>query len=127
MQNQPHWRRLLLRTEESANRYEEAIKSRTPTVGCNLCSDHDSTLQEFSHFVLMKNKFPYDRYFTKSDMIVAKRHVTELELNQEERTELAEIKKVLSDSYDSLIEHLPKQKSIPGHYHLHVIEFKRPV
>jgi len=60
-------------------------------------------------------------------MIVAKRHVTELELNQEERTELAEIKKVLSDSYDSLIEHLPKQKSIPGHYHLHVIEFKRPV
>ncbi len=127
MQNQPHWRRLLLRSEKAASEYEEAIKNRTPGSGCNLCNDRDTTIQEFSHFVLMKNKFPYDRYFTKSDMIVAKKHVTELELSQEERTELAEIKKVLSDSYDSLIEHLPKQKSIPGHYHLHVVEFKRPV
>ena len=127
MIDQPHWRRLLLRSEEAASKYEEEIKNHAPSDGCNLCNDEDSTIQEFTHFVLMRNKFPYDRYFTKSDMIVSKRHVTELELNQEERAELSEIKKTLSDSYDSLIEHLPKQKSIPGHYHLHVIEFKRPV
>ena len=126
MIDQPHWRRLLLRSEKAASEYEEAIKNRVPGSGCNLCNDHDSILQEFSHFVLMKNKFPYDRYFTKSDMLVSKRHAAEQELTPEERTEFISIKRELSDSYDSIIEHLPKQKSIPDHFHVHIIEFKRP-
>ena len=111
---------------KGAQKYEEAIKNRIPGSGCNLCNDHDSTLQEFSYFVLMKNKFPYDRYFTKSDMLVSKRHATEQELTTEERTELISIKKSLGDAYDSIIEHLPKQKSIPDHYHVHIVAFKRP-
>jgi hypothetical protein len=126
MIDQPHWRRLLLRSEEAALKYEESIRNHTHSNICNLCNDNVSTLKEFSHFKLMKNKFPYDRYFTKSDMLVSKRHVAEHELTEEERAELIAIKKSLSDSYDSIIEHLPKQKSIPDHYHVHIVEFKRP-
>ncbi len=126
MIDQPHWRRLLLRSEEAAKKYEDEIKNHKSGDGCNLCNDKESIVKEYEHWVLMKNKFPYDRYFTKSDMLVLKRHVGEHDLNDSERTEFISIKKELSDSYDSIIEHLPKQKSIPDHFHVHIIEFKRP-
>lgn len=125
MQEQLHWRRILLRTEETARKYEAEIAERDENSGCPLCK-FEGVIKEFEHWVLMKNKFPYDRYFTKSDMIVTKRHVSERDLSDEEREELRSLKQnVLCADYDSLLEHMPAQQSIPKHTHLHLIKYKR--
>ncbi len=126
MQKQEHWRRLLLRMEETACRYEEAQKEKEQSEGCRLCNDTES-IAEYKYWRLMPNMFPYDRYFTKSDMLVTKRHTDERGLTKEEREEFLDLKsKVLTDQYDSILDHLPKQRSIPHHCHYHLVEFKRP-
>lgn len=125
MQEQPHWRRLLLRTEETADRYQADILTRETEAGCPLCK-FELVIQEFEHWVHKRNKYPYDRYFEKSDMLVTKRHVADTELNQAEREELDRLKKeVLHLEYDSLLEHMPAQRSIPAHTHYHLIQFRR--
>ncbi len=126
MQQHEHWRRLLLRTEETARRYEEAARQPSGATGCRLCADPES-LAEYTYWRRMPNLFPYDRFFAKSDMLVIKRHTDERGLTQEEREELLALKSgVLGDMYDSLLDHLPRQKSIPHHCHFHLIEFRRP-
>lgn len=120
------WRGLLLRTEETARRYEDAQKEKRKYPGCRLCNDTES-IREFEHWRLMPNMFPYDRYFIKSDMLVIKRHTDERGLNEAEREEYMRLKSdVLADTYDSVLDNLPKQKSIPHHCHMHLISFKRP-
>ena len=126
MQKQPHWITATLRTEETALKYEEEIAKRTSDSGCPLCL-FETQVKEFDNWVLMKNKFPYDRYFTKSDMLVPKRHVGENQLNDIEIAELGRLKKeVLYLDYDSIIEHFPGPKSIPEHFHYHLVQYKRP-
>lgn len=127
MQEQEHWRRLLLRSEETAKAYEDAQSLGKPEGGCRLCADSAAILQEFEHWLLMDNRFPYDRYFSKSHMLVTKRHVKEMNLNDDEEAEYEQLRYgFLAENYDSMIDHLPKQKSIPGHCHMHVVEIKRP-
>ena len=126
MQKQPHWRMTLLRTEETTQKYLEEIANRLPNSGCPLCK-FEGKIKEFDNWVLMKNKFPYDRYYTKSDMIVSKRHIAEGQLNDMEKAELDRLKKeVLYMDYDSFVEHFPRTKSIPEHVHYHLIEYRRP-
>jgi hypothetical protein len=126
MQNQPEWRDLLLRTEETAKKYKLAKESGKPNSGCRLCDDLD-TIEEFKYWRLVPNKFPYDRYYSTSHMLQTLRHVSEAELNEEERRELFELKKgVLAERYEQVIENLPKQSSIPHHYHVHLVVIKSP-
>ena len=126
LQEQEPWRALLLRTPETAARYEEVKKNTPKTDGCRLCSD-GRALQEFKHWYIMPNEFPYDRFFEKSDMLVSKRHTDEEGLNAEEIAEWRELKNtVLSDNYDHIFENLPKQKSIPHHIHYHLVTPYRP-
>lgn len=124
MQPQEHWRRLLLRTEATAERYV-AEQMNNPHRACPLCL-YEGVEREFTYWVLMKNKFPYDRYFSKSDMLVLRRHASEQEVTDAERAELFTIRtEILTSEYDSVMDHLPRQKSIPGHYHVHLIEIRR--
>ena len=124
-QEQPHWRRLLLRTEATADYYQDQIATRDKSI-CYMCEDKAAIIEAYEHWVLMKNEFPYDRYFSKSDLLVTKRHVQEPDLNEAELKELQELKNgPLSEHYDSLLTHFPKQRSIPGHHHLHIIQYKR--
>jgi len=125
IQKQEPWRRTLLRTEEMAQKYEEAQKENQEPEGCRLCNDTES-IAEYEYWRLMPNMFPYDRYFTKSDMLVTKRHIDEHGLTQEEREEFLKLKnEVFADQYDSVLDNLPRQRSIPDHCHFHLIQFKR--
>jgi hypothetical protein len=57
-------------------------------------------------------------------MLVPLRHVTEEALTQEEKDELLEIKhSSVKDEYEFYIEGAG-QKSIPDHYHLHLVNVK---
>ncbi len=121
----PPWRTLLLRTEATARAYEARKRQKNCDGLCALCADHD-TLEEYTHWRRMPNAYPYDRYFTHSDMLVLKRHSDERGLNENERAELIELKGKLSETYDHFLENLPKQASIPHHYHIHLVTFKHP-
>lgn len=119
------WRRLLLRTEASATAYEHAQATEPAIDGCRLCVD-SATLTEFTHWRLMPNRFPYDRYFEVSHMLVSKRHTSETGLNTDEQAELRHLKQsALGKGYDVIFENLPKQQSIPHHVHFHIIKLKR--
>lgn len=121
IQHHEPWRQLLLRTKETAAKYQEVLKTTPKTDGCRLCNDK-STIEEFKHWKIVPNAFPYDRFFAKSDMLVSKRHTDEDGLNDEEIAEWRELKNtVLSDQYDHIFENLPKQKSIPHHIHYHLV------
>lgn len=114
-------RMLLLRTKETATRYEEALKTAPKNDECRLCSDL-STIKEFKYWRIVPNAFPYDRFFAISEMLVSKRHTDENGLSEEEIAEWRELKNtVLSDNYDHIFENLPKQKSIPHHIHYHLV------
>ena len=125
MQEQPHWRRLLLRSEATANRNHADFLARKADEGCPLCKS-ELAIQEFEHWIHKKNKYPYDRYFEKSDMLVSRRHVSDIDLNEAERNELDYLKtEVFHTDYDALLENLPVQRSIPEHAHYHLIQFRR--
>jgi hypothetical protein len=124
MQKQPYWREILLRTEETAKQYRDFIANRA-TPECPLCTSPE-VLHDYDNWILVRNKFPYDRYFEKSDMLITKRHITDAQLNDMELAELQRLKHdVLYINYDSIIEHFPEQKSIPEHVHYHLVQYKR--
>lgn len=55
-------------------------------------------------------------------MLVPLRHVQERELNEEELKELRKIKETyVNIEYDWIMEPVPKGKTIPAHFHLHLI------
>lgn len=127
MQEQPHWRRMLLRSKETADAYDKELETRTSGGECKMCEDKEAIFEEFKYWVMMENRFPYDRYFSKSHMLVTKRHTDELNLSTEEEAEFQELRYgYLAENYDSMFDHLPKQKSIPGHCHMHVVQIKPP-
>lgn len=87
---------------------------------CPLCVA--PAIAEFKHWKIMANRFPYDKVAVTHDMVVSLRHADWADSTLEERAELDEIKKgYINDHYDFIIEATTKKKSIPPHYHLHLI------
>jgi hypothetical protein len=112
-----------LRTEETERSYEEHKANGHLKNGCVLCKE--SSLKEFTYWRLIDNKFPYDRVSTVHHMIIPKRHVIETELTESEKDELIALKHdQLNQDYVYIIEALPGMKSIPEHFHLHLIVTK---
>lgn len=92
---------------------------------CGLCEAE--SLKEFGLWRVIDNRFPYDRVASVSHMIVPKRHVGEKGVTAEEWAELMTIKdEYLHEAYEFFIEATHKKKSIPGHYHIHLIVAKDP-
>lgn len=111
-----------LRTPETEERYRNEIE-KGGLEKCALCTKE--SLHEFTHWRTLKNDFPYDRFAQRHDMIVPIRHVTGAELSSEELAELEVIKKEYIDpNYEWVMEATHRKKSIPGHFHLHLIVTK---
>ena len=90
---------------------------------CPLCSGE--ALTTFVHWKIMKNAFPYDGIARVHDMLVPLRHITEAELTKEQHQELFDIKHTyLNEKYEYIMEATNSVKSIPGHFHLHLIVTK---
>lgn len=87
---------------------------------CPLCDAR--TIESYTHWSKIPNKYPYDAVTTKHDQLVPKRHTNGDDLTGEELAELDSLKKTaLSAEYSFVMETLSKSKSIPGHFHLHLI------
>ncbi|KND50820.1 MAG: hypothetical protein AB202_00240 [Parcubacteria bacterium C7867-007] len=91
---------------------------------CALCTKE--AVETFSHWKITENKFPYDLVATTHHMIMPLRHATETELTMDEWKEYQEIKHSKLQEYDYLLEGTSKTKSIPAHFHIHLIIGKGP-
>lgn len=84
-------------------------------------------LQEFTHWVIVANDFPYDMIFSEHNMLVPKRSFNFIrEATEEERDEYYSIKKQLDEEggYHSIIENFSGTRSAPGHFHAHLVVWK---
>jgi hypothetical protein len=112
-----------LRTKKSEKKYHDLVKAGLLKHGCRLCQV--SSLKEFTYWRIIRNDFPYDLIAKVHDMIVPKRHAKESELKEIEKKEYAKIKTTyLEAKYEFIVEPMMKLKSIPAHFHLHLIIVK---
>jgi diadenosine tetraphosphate (Ap4A) HIT family hydrolase len=112
-----------LRTAEADAFYRQQIAAGILEGPCKLCTKE--AVHTFNHWRIIENDFPYDLIATVHHMLIPKRHVTERDLNQEEREELLDIKDTfLATEYEYISEATHKKKTIPGHFHLHVLVTK---
>lgn len=112
-----------LRTEEGEERYKKLIDTGFLNGSCKLCEA--PSVKDFTRWRIIRNEFPYDRIAKIHDMIIPKRHVTENNLSTEEKKEYGEIKAShVEGTYEYIIEPTLKLKSIPEHFHLHLIVAK---
>ncbi len=111
------------RSEEITLAYKDHKEKNDVTSDsiCPLCEK--ASIIEFESWRIVKNNFPYDLIASVHDMIVPKQHVKEEGLTLEMYQELVSIKNTyLNENYTHIIEALPKIKSIPEHFHLHLIK-----
>jgi len=85
-------------------------------------------IEVFDHWMIIPNDFPYDAVSIQHDMLFTRRPAVfdwDL-LNQEELKELSLLKKThIAESYDVFYENLPKGRTVPGHFHIHLLKLKR--
>lgn len=113
-----------LRTPEQAAAYREYRTNKPAEAPCPLCAAE--AIKTFTYWKIIPNRFPYDRIAREHDMIVPLRHVTEDKLSEKERTELTAVKRDYLQRYDYFIEATSKTKSIPEHFHIHLLVGKMP-
>ena len=112
-----------LRTQECEERYKKLIVTGYLDSGCRLCEA--PSLKDFERWKIIRNDFPYDLIAQVHDMIVPKRHVKESNLSEEEKKEYGEIKATyVENEYEFIMEPTLKLKSIPEHFHLHLVVVK---
>lgn len=113
----------LWRTATTQEKYYAQRAAETTTGVCPLCDD--DALQRFTYWYIRPNNFPYDAVASKHDLLLPLRHTTGADFTKEELAELEQLKRtVLNDSYQFIFETLPGAKSIPEHFHLHLIAGK---
>jgi hypothetical protein len=113
-----------LRTEEMAKKYMEYKKDGHMSRVCNLC-EKAPLIKEFNYWKIVENIFPWDNVAKLQHMIVPKRHVIYDKLNDDEKKEFDEIKvSHIEKEYELIAEVTNKKKSIPEHFHIHLIIMK---
>lgn len=112
----------VLRTPEMFQKYADYRAQGGLDNGCRLCEAEP--IKKFNFWKLTDNKFPFDRLAKTHHMLLPIRHALEADLKEEEKNELIEIKQILDNDYNFIIEATNKTKSIPTHFHLHFIVAK---
>lgn len=110
-----------LRSKEMTERYAARVRT---SEGCELCPK--PALKEFTHWKITVNDFPYDVIAQEHHMIMPKEHVKEDALSAAALEEYKAIKADYLQSYDYLIEGTQGIKSIPEHFHIHLVVGKGP-
>lgn len=93
---------------------------------CTLCQrTKTKPVKQFRHWKIIDNWFPWDRISKTHHMIIPKRHASYKKLNRQEKQELDKIKLgYVNETYGIMAEATHRIKSIPDHYHLHLIILK---
>ncbi|MEX2052422.1 MAG: hypothetical protein WD991_01860 [Candidatus Paceibacterota bacterium] len=111
------------RSKELNDKYLGLIKDGFHDSGCNLCKA--PSIKEWDHWRVIDNLFPYDLIAKTHHMLIPKKHAVEEELTGEELAELKKLKQGhINENYGWIMEAVPKIKSVPSHFHLHLINSK---
>ena|SRR3989338_3736717 len=115
-----------VRTKKMYDKYQRYKKTHFKEMACNLCDKTKAnTLKIFRYWKIVENLFPWDRIIKVHHMIIPKRHATEDKLNSKEKQELEKLKSgYINKNYGIMAEATDRKKSIPGHFHLHLIVLK---
>jgi hypothetical protein len=114
------------RTKKMQDKYQRYKKTHFRDGQCSLCNkSRTATIKNFKHWRIVKNLFPWDRIARIHHMIIPKRHVVYEELSALEKRELDRLRpRYLNDHYWVIAEATHRKKSIPGHFHLHLMVLK---
>jgi len=113
----------ILRSKELIDEYKAHRDTGIMNSECVLCNA--TAIESFTSWKVIKNNFPYDLIAETHNMLVPLRHIKEGGLNEVELKELAMIKDGYVQDYDYIIEATNRTKSIPEHFHLHLIIGKK--
>jgi hypothetical protein len=109
-----------MRTPETQQKYHDLIAAGGLKEGCALCGA--PALKTFTYWKIVENTFPYDKVAKVHHMILPLRHASESEITPEEWEEYREIKSgYVQTEYEFIVEPTKKMKSIPAHFHMHMI------
>lgn len=112
-----------LRTKDTQAAYDAARAQKGYATGCRLCEA--PAMQEFTHWKIITDEFPYDKIAKVHDMIVPKEHLTAEQLPIEAWVEFEELKRsVINDRYELVASTTYKNSSNPRHFHMHLIVIK---
>jgi diadenosine tetraphosphate (Ap4A) HIT family hydrolase len=116
-----------LRKPESEAIYGE-FKKRMDKNYCPFCN-RDLMRREFKYWIIVENRFPYDKVFKRHDILACKRHIKEwTEMTKDEWAELKSIEYQIMNGevgdYNLVIINVPKDRSIPRHLHFHLATYK---
>ncbi len=110
-----------LRTPKNQKRYMKYLDEQYDQ-SCIFCAK-DLIVREYKYWILVKNKFPYDKVFKNHNMLATRRHVEELyELTDEEHQELDRLFDEIP--HNQAILNKRADRSIPRHFHLHLVTIK---
>lgn len=115
-----------LRTRKTENKYRKH-REKMDLNKCPLCNK--KSIKIFKYWKIMKNDFPYDRIAKIHDLLVPKRHEIEDKLTRKELEELKSIKDNYVNGknmhkYNFIMEVAKLEKTIPSHFHLHLLGLK---
>lgn len=111
------------RSPEQDKKYTQYRNDTQGNSQCALCEK--TPLKTFTYWKVIENSFPYDLIAQTHHMLVPIRHTIEKNLTQQERQELSVLKETfLNDNYDCMLEPTQKLKTIPTHFHIHLIVAK---
>lgn len=108
------------RSEEMQKKYDDYRAAGGLEHGCALCKE--ASIAEFQYWRIINNNFPYDRVAIVHHTLVPKRHIDGDDITPEEFAELNMLKKgYINEHYSFILEATNNTKSIPAHYHLHLV------
>jgi len=114
-----------LRTKKTYLKYIELQKKGLLLNGCRLCKKPKS-IKEFKYWRITHNSFPWDLVSRTNYLLIPKRHTVYSKLNSKEKKEFDLIKATyVGEHYEIMLEVTDKMKSIPSHFHVHLINLKK--
>lgn len=88
---------------------------------------HLEIVWEAGLWFIAKNEFPYDKIAERHHLLIPVRTFeNDWEMTHQEREELMGLKRSFAGSkeYDAIQENVAHRRSVPRHYHLHLIKYK---
>ena len=122
--------RTFVRSRETMNKYIEYIKdcAQMDNPPKPFADIDESSIKTFKYWLILPNRFPYDAIAEQSHMLLTRRRVAFdwTLLSNKELIELQELRETyINEHYDVMWENLPKGQTVPGHFHLHLLNLKR--
>ncbi|MEI7810354.1 MAG: hypothetical protein WCI41_02230 [bacterium] len=119
--------RTVLRTEKTNKKYQALKEKGHLDDGCPLCKE-TLILKKFKYWKILESRFPWDLISKTNHLIIPKRHTNYKGLNTLEKEELDKIKeKYINENYELMAEVPDRKKSIPKHFHIHLIVLKNKI